>query len=193
MIKFKQANKKKKFRSPTKRKILLLLQAGLALSLTPSPKMHGYIFRTLAKDWKNVDRDYLRRVIQEFRYERLIDWRENDDGTAQIILTKLGKEYALEFNFDEMKIKEPAVWDKKWRLVFFDIPEKRRSVRNALRDKLKELGFYELQKSVFIYPCPCQDEIDFIIEFFRLRPFVRYAEATNLTNEEELKLHFNLD
>lgn len=191
MLNFKQT-KKKKFRSPTKRKVLLLLQAGLALSLTPSPKMHGYILRELGRNWKNIDRDYLRRVIQEFRYERLVDWRENDDGTVRITLTKLGKEYALEFNFDEMRIKEPAVWDKKWRLVFFDIPEIKRKMRNALRDKLKELGFYELQKSVFIHPYSCQDEIDFIVEFFRLRPFVRYAEAINLTNEEALKLHFDL-
>lgn len=184
--------KKKKFRSSTKRKILLLLQTGLALSLTPSLKMHGYILQELSKDWKNINRDYLKRVIQEFRYERLIDWQESNNGTIRITLTKLGKEYALEFNIDEIKIKEPAFWDEKWRLVFFDIPETKRGARNALRDKLKELGFFELQKSVFINPYPCQNEIDFIVEFFQLRPFVRYAEATNLTNEEELKLHFNL-
>ncbi len=185
--------RKNKFRSPAKRKILLLLQAGLVLGLTPSPKMHGYIFRTLAKDWKNIEYDYLKRVIYEFRHERLVDFQEKPDGSIRIILTKEGKQHALEYNIDEMKIKKPSVWDRKWRMVFFDIPEKKRKARDALRNKLHELGFYELQKSVLVYPYPCQDEIDFIVEFFEIRPCVRYGELTNLTNEAELKLHFDLN
>jgi CRISPR/Cas system-associated endoribonuclease Cas2 len=186
------ARRKKKIRSPTKRKILLLLQAGFAMSLTPSPRAHGYILRELGKEWTNIDLDYLRRVVQEFRYDRLVNWQEKPDGTIRIVLTKKGKQHALEYKIDEINIKKPDVWDRKWRIVFFDIPEKRRSARNALRNKLQELGFRELQKSVFVYPYHCQDEIDFIVEFFKIRQCVRYAEATNLTNEEELKLRFNL-
>jgi len=185
--------RKNKFRSLAKRKILLLLQAGLVLSLTPSPKMHGYIFRTLAKDWKNIDRDYLKRAIHEFRHERLVDFQEKSDGTIRIVLTKEGEQHTLEYNIDEMEIKKPASWDKKWRIVFFDIPEKRRRARDALRNKLRELGFCELQKSVFVHPYPCQDEIDFIVEFFEIRSCVRYGELTNLTNEAELKLRFGLN
>lgn len=170
-----------------------MLQTGLALSLTPSPKMHGYIFKTLAKDWRNIGRDYLKRAVHEFRHERLIDFQEKSDGTILIVLTKEGKQHALEYNIDEMKIKEPAIWDRKWRMVFFDIPEKKRKARDALRNKLREFGFYELQKSVLVYPYPCQDEIDFIVEFFEIRPYVRYGEMNNLTNEAELKLHFGLN
>jgi len=43
-------------------------------------------------------------------------------------------------------------WDKKWRLVVFDIPEKNRLARDALRKKLKELGFAPLQRSTWISP-----------------------------------------
>src|SRR3990167_2211250 len=64
-------------------------------------------------------------------------------------------------------------WDKKWRVVIFDIPEKSRMARDALRRKLKELEFRELQKSVFVHPYECKKEIDFIIEFFNLRHYVR--------------------
>lgn len=83
-------------------------------------------------------------------------------------------------------------WDKKWRVVFFDIPEKRRAERNVLRDKLKELEFREIQKSVFIHPYPCFDEIDFVVEYFQLRNLVRYGEMVNLSNEAELRLKFQL-
>ncbi len=91
-----------------------------------------------------------------------------------------------------MQIKKSAIWDRKWRVVFFDIPEKKRKARDALRNKLRELGFRELQKSVFVHPYSCQSEIDFIVEFFEIRPYVRYGELTNLTNEAELKLRFDL-
>jgi hypothetical protein len=182
----------KKFKSPIKRKIILLLQAGLALGLTPSPRAHFYIFKELAREWREVDRKYLYRIVREFYRERLVDWQEKPDGSIRIVLSEEGKKRALEYNFDELKIKEPDRWDGKWRGVFFDIPEKRRKARDALRDKLKELGFYEMQKSVFVYPFPCRDEIDFIVEFFNIRPFVRYAEMTSLTNEAELKIKFNL-
>ena len=172
--------------------MLLLLQAGLALGLSPSPRTHLYIFKQLAKEWKEIDRQYLYRIVREFYNERFIDWQEKEDGAVKIILTEAGKKKALEYNIDKISIKIPSQWDGKWRIVFFDIPEKIRQARDALRSKLKELEFYEMQKSVFVFPFECRDEIDFIVEFFQIRPFVHYAEMTNSTNEAQLKIHFDL-
>lgn len=184
--------RKKRIYSPTKRKILLLLQAGIALGLSPSPRTHLYVLRQLSKEWREIEREYLRRAVREFYQERLVDWKEKSDGTIKVVLTEMGKERAMEFNVDELEIKIPSVWDGKWRIVFFDIPEKKRGARDALRDKLKTLGFYELQKSVLIFPYECRNEIDFLVEFFEIRPFVYYAEMANPTNEAKLKLRFNL-
>ncbi len=58
--------------------------------------------------------------------------------------------------------------------------------------KLKKLEFYELQKSVFIHPFDCKDEIDFIIEFFEARPFIRFAIIESIDNELHLKKIFDL-
>jgi DNA-binding transcriptional regulator PaaX len=77
-------------------------------------------------------------------------------------------------------------------LVIYDIPHSKKAARDALRRKLRELGFFEWQKSVFIYPYPCREQIDFIIEFFDIRPYVRQADIINPTNEAELLLHFGL-
>ena len=90
-----------------------------------------------------------------------------------------------------MKIKK-QVWDNKWRLVFFDIPEKYRWGRDSLRKKLKELGFFELQKSVFIFPYECKDEVDFIIEYYGIRKHVRYGVFDFIDNESHLKDYFKL-
>lgn len=186
-------DKKIIIKSPTKRKVLLLLQAGLALSLSRSPRMHSYIFKQLAKEWREVKRQYLYRIVREFYQERLVDWQEKEDGAIKVVLSEFGKKKALEYKIDEITIKTPTEWDGKWRIVIFDIPERQRKARDALRVKLKELRFYELQKSVFVFPYHCRDEIDFIIEFFNIRPFVRYAEMINPTNEAQLKLKFNLE
>ena len=76
--------------------------------------------------------------------------------------------------------------------MIFDIPEKFKKAREALRLKLKELGFKELQKSVLVFPYECEDEINFIMEIFLVRPFVRFIRAKSFTNEEQLKIKFVL-
>ena len=63
------------------------------------------------------------------------------------------------------------VWDKKWRLVIFDIPEKKKPAREALREKLKDLGFAKLQDSVWVTPFPCENEIKLIKLVFNLSDF----------------------
>ena len=114
------------------------------------------------------------------------------DDETQIVLTEKGKLHAIRFKIDDMQIAKPKKWDRKWRIVVFDIPEKRRNARDALRRKLRELDFYELQKSVFIHPFECRDEIDFIAEVFQIRPHLRYGILENITNEAELVKHFKL-
>ena len=192
-----QMNKNRKrtlprIQSPTKQKILLLLLTGAALSLTRSPKAQRKIFRTLTKDWRSINRQYLYRIIEEFRNERLVDWQEKSDGTIKVVLSEKGKLIAKQYDPDNLTIKKPIVWDKRWRIVIYDIPISKNNARDSLRRKLNELGFKEWQKSIFIHPYPCRNEIEFIIEFFDIRPYVRYAELINPTNEAELKLHFNI-
>jgi hypothetical protein len=184
--------KKGAITSPIKQKVILLLLGGLALGLSRSPRRQGYIFREIKREWKQIDPAYLHRIVREFHQERLVSFEEKPDGTIKIVLTEAGKEKAIQCDFDRMEIKKPIRWDKKWRIVIFDIPEKRRKTRDALRHKLAQLGFLEYQHSVFVYPFSCRNEIDFIVEFFRVREYVRYGEVINFTNEAELKLRFGL-
>lgn len=74
----------------------------------------------------------------------------------------------------------------------FDIPEKLKKVRDALRYHLKRLGFIELQHSVFVLPFKCRDEIEYLVEFYNVRRFVRYIEAYHIDNELDLKYKFHL-
>jgi len=91
-----------------------------------------------------------------------------------------------------MKINKPLKWDNLWRLVIFDIPEDKKSARMALASKLKELGFYPMQKSVYIHPYECKDEIDFIMELFDITPYVRFLRVRDIDIELDLKNRFRL-
>lgn len=181
-----------KIASETKQKILLLLLAGIALGFSRSPRNYFKILESVSRDWKRINRGKLYRAIREFYKGRLVDYKEKDDGAVEIVLTENGRKKALKYKLDEMEIEKPGRWDKIWRIVIFDIPEKRKAAREALRNKLKELGFQELQKSVFIFPYECEDEINFIVEVFDIRPYVRFLRVNSITNEEQLKIKFHL-
>lgn len=171
---------------------MLLLLAGVALGLSRSPKNYFKILEGVSKEWKEIDRNKLIRIVREFYRDRIVDYKENKEGAVEIVLTKDGRQKALKYQIDEIKIRKPEKWDGKWRMVAFDIPEKKKKAREALRDKLRDLGFRELQKSVFVFPYECEDEIDFIVEVFEIRPHVRFMRVDFFTNEEQFKIKFKL-
>ena len=190
-IKRKYPLKIKRF-GTLKRKILLLLLAGISLGLTKRPDYQWKIIKETSKEWEKINKERLKEIIKEFYQEKLVEYREKPDESIEIVLTEKGKIKALEGKIDELEVKIPKTWDKLWRVVIFDIPEKKKKARDALRRKLKELGFLEFQKSVFIFPYECKDEIEFIVEVFEIRKYVRYLIVKEITNEEELLLKFKL-
>jgi len=176
--------------SPIKQKVLLILFSGLAFGFSYTPREQFKIIKGFQKEWKKISQEKLKMEIQKLYRSKLVKLKKNPDGSFTMILTDKGKLKALKFHF-AMKIQKSR-WGGKWWFVIFDIPEKIKKLRDALRWKLKELGFYELQKSVFIFPYECKDEIEFIIEFFNLRKFVRYGVLESIDNELHLKKIFKL-
>lgn len=177
---------------PVMQKVLLLLEGGLVLGLTRRPDYYFKVLKKISKEWQKINERALRSAIRKLYKSKLIDYKENNDGTISMTLTNSGKKKIVQFNLDLMKIKKPLRWDKLWRLVIFDIPEKERQGRRALVEKLKELNFYSVQKSVFIHPYECKNEIDFITEIFNLRPYVRFFTVKETDIEPDLRNRFNL-
>lgn len=130
------------------------------------------------------------RTFKRMQNQRLIEIKKEKDDKIIISITEKGKKRLLEYNIDDMRIERPEKWDKKWRVISFDIPEKRKKAREALREKLKDLDFYPLQKSLFIFPFPCRDEIDFIAEVFQIQKNITYFETLEINNDYKIKKHF---
>ena|SRR3989338_4813355 len=173
-------------------KVLLLLFGGVGLSLARTPKQYFRVVGEISREWKKINDRALNNAIRSLYQSRLIRERENPDGSLTMVLTDHGKKKAITFNIDNLEIKKPKVWDKKWRMVTFDIPERKRAARDVLRETLKRMGFYEFQKSVFVHPYPCQNELDYIIEYYEIRSYVRIVLAAELDNELHLRKIFNI-
>ena len=109
-----------------------------------------------------------------------------------VVLSENGKRKALSYNMDTMTIKKSPKWDGRWRMVMFDIPDKRKREREVLRSLLKQLGFVQYQESAFIIPYKCKNEIDYVVEFYNLRPHVRLLEVNSFDDDLVFKKHFNL-
>lgn len=174
------------------KKVILLLLAGVALGLTRSPQRQWRIVKELAKEWKEIDRRDIKRSITDLYRSKLVSYKDNTDGTTTVLLNKKGKQLALTYNLDKMALSKVERWDGKWRMVMFDIPEKYRRRRDVFRFHLKHLEFFEYQKSVFVTPYRCAKEIEYLREFWRVKPFVRYVLVDRLDNELHLKNHFKL-
>lgn len=114
-------------------------------------------------------------------------------GRRNIVLTEKGYSVIEIIHASEYRIPEPVFWDGKWRVVMFDIREKRRKARAQLRSLLFGAGFLRLQDSVWIYPYPCDEFIGLVRAHLKsgtgeMLSFV--AEA--LESDKKLREHFRL-
>lgn len=174
------------------RKILLLLLGGVALGLSRSPGRSLKIIKEIGREWRWINRRNLYQSVGSLYRSRLVREENDNDGKTKLVLTEKGKEKALSYQIFEMEIKKPRRWDQRWRMVIFDIPETQKRKREVLRSHLRSLNFFEFQKSVFVHPFECRDEIDYIIEYYQLRGYVRFVVAESIDNELHLKIHFRL-
>jgi DNA-binding transcriptional regulator PaaX len=84
-------------------------------------------------------------------------------------------------------------WDGLWRIIAFDIDEKRRKTRDLFRQKLRDLGCLPIQKSVWITPQDISFELQGLLSILNLEDNVDYFISKAVTNDEHYRAMFNLD
>ena len=175
-------------------KIIRALGFGIGITVALSNKRTSYkITKLLIKEIfgrgkkpKNIPFYFLK-----LRKQKLIEVKEHGHY-QKFVLTEDGREVFLRFNYEEMEINQPRVWDRNFRVIVFDIPEKKRAARDSLREKMKELGFAKFNDSVWVYPYPCQREIDFIANYWGIGRYVHFILAKDITNRDILEKNFGL-
>lgn len=172
----------------------LLVSGGLAIAAT-SP----YFTQSLSKDFKKYfkyrSRKQRKKIYDTF-YRLKRDGHLNFDYKGMqlyVSLTEEGKKKAGKYQIDDLEIKKPKKWDGKWRVLIFDIKNKDKIKREALRGKIKELGLYPLQKSVWVCPYEFEKEIEILRSFFNLtKDEMKVINAYFIEDSDGIKSFFSI-
>jgi len=176
----------------TKEKIILYLLSGIGVGLTYNPYIQRKIIKDIPHELEKIEKAYIAKAIRELYSDNLITNKLLKNNIKKIVLTAEGKRRAKLLKLKESSFVRPAGWDRKWRLVIYDIPEKHRKGRDIFRHQLRVIGFYEFQKSVWIYPYDCEDVLDFLIDAYELEEYVNYATVQKIAKEKGILKYFNL-
>ncbi|MBI2054750.1 MAG: hypothetical protein HYT39_01475 [Candidatus Sungbacteria bacterium] len=167
----------------------ILAGAGVVLVAATLPGLAVALKPFARKKNKHLEKQSLERALRRLCQRRLVELVPDRNGNFSLLVTKLGKKHLKKLDFESLKLKIPEYWDGKWSVILFDIPESRKAARNALQRKLKEMGCFQLNKSVLVHPSDCEDEIDFTSEILGIRNYVITFQTTSLGHQEHRALH----
>ena len=175
----------------------LLIAGGMAAVLTAAPTLFallgaiGYVVTVR-------DRERKKKLQGSFQYlanHKYVARRRSRNG-IRLELTPQGRKnitrHITQRVFRE-PIKRPKVWDLKWRLILFDIPAGERTKRNAFRALIRRTGAIMLQKSVWVHPFDCSEQVSLLKDFFNLSDErLRFITSDSIGNDEFFRRHFKI-
>jgi len=109
-----------------------------------------------------------------------------------LCLTVKGRTKLQQLERHDYKLVKPKRWDKKWRILIFDIPERQRILRTQIRRTILSVGFMKLQKSVWVYPYDCEDFVNLIKADFKIGKDLLYLIVDSIENDKFIKEYFQL-
>jgi len=131
-------------------------------------------------------------ILTRLKLRGEIEFIEHN-GTKYVRLTERGeKTFALEQQKMVLSKEKPRRWDHRYRLVMFDIPEKRKKVRELLRFHMQEVGFLRIQDSAWVYPYNCEEFVALLKADLHIGKDVLYAVVEEIENDASIRKHFNL-
>lgn len=173
---------------------ILMVGGGILLAST-SPYFGASLVRMILKHYKSREEvKAASRRLNELYKRKIIFYEELPNGQIKIVLTKEGKLLALQYQFEKMRLKRQKKWDGIWHFLIYDIPEKKKKARDALKNKLNRFGLFPLQKSIMVAPFDFRNEIEFICAFYKLMldRDIFYFTSKEVPREQELKEFFEI-
>ena len=134
----------------------------------------------------------VKRALEDFEAKDIFSFREKDDDVYVTLNEKNPTviKYSLRSILD-FKIKEKK-FAGKWYMVFFDVPEIQKNKRDQLRYLLEKLGFFRYQKSVYILPYECWEEVKLVKKIVEGGKYMKYIVVDKIEDAEKVKRHFQL-
>lgn len=137
------------------------------------------------------DRERCRAISEALSY---LGYRNlvSGDGCHGVQITQAGRLRLRSKEICSLHIVKQYKWDGMWRLVIFDVAVSKNSSRAMFVRKLKDMGFGVLQRSVYITPYKCQQEVAKIAEYFGIAKSVIVVETDHIENDFLLRDYFGV-
>jgi DNA-binding transcriptional regulator PaaX len=150
---------------------------GVAIAAPNATQGFKYILRKAKKN--NINHQ---RILAELKRQGLVHILQ-DGEYVRYTITPAGAYRLQQLIIDEIKITIPKKWDKKWRIVSYDIPVAQSKQRMAFANKLKSFNFTMIQKSVWAHPAPCFEQLEQLAGYYNV---LRYCTLFEVTKLDEL-------
>lgn len=141
------------------------------------------------KDFKKISsNEKQKRTLRTFYYLKQKGFikLKPDKEDYKIFITNLGRKKLQKLNLAFVSVTRPRKWNGRWWQVAADIPTKKyRQGADMFRRKLKQMGFYSLQRTLWLYPFDPRKEIEFISREFNIANFVTVMEIYRLDVQDE--------
>lgn len=160
-----------------------LLIPGLPIALKP-------LLKNQYKKIGHFNKRILRYQLKRLQKNGIVELIEQD-GELMFKLTNRGKHKLFKYKLEELSLNRRG-WDKKWRLVAYDIPKYKKSQAEAFRSLLKKMEFLNIQKSLWLTPYNCKDEITFLKNLYNLEDHVSILTVSGLEGEALYKDYFGV-
>ena len=169
--------------------VLVLIAAGLIISVAViAPNMFKIFGKNLKFRGTKFKENKFKLTLQQLKYRGLVKLNQNQ----KLELTPAGFRSLNNYLVKNIRVEKPKSWDGLWRIVLFDIPNEKRKARDGLRHCIKNLGFYQFQKSVWVFPYPCREEIETVASFWNINKYVEIIETNAIPNQNKVLDYFNL-
>ena len=136
----------------------------------------------------HTDPDSYRHALRRLKKQGYVQI-VSKQGKKFIHLTSSGE---LELLMKKVGVQANGVWDKKWRIIMFDIPERSKEKRTLLRWLLKRNNFFKLQASVYITPYALNREAVSFLNKSGLTEFIRILRVDEIDDDRHLRKKFGL-
>jgi len=184
--------KKVRRRGQIQTALLTALLVGGMIAIGAAPRVN--VLKLLGNQKRNSRRFkyQVNEVLTRLARRGLVTF-ELKDGRKFARLTPAGSQsLKLEQEKAALRLRQKKRWDKRWRVIIFDIPERRRGVRSQLRAIMQECGFVRLQDSVWVYPHDCEDLTVLMKAELKTGSSILYMVVEKIENDGWLKKHFSL-
>ena len=185
-----QESKRRRRRNEIQQTILTTLAVGAVVLLAGGALAQGLV-RSFFRGKSNRRPANIKRSLKTLLDGGYVFFKETPKG-KKLEITDRGRKYLDFINADEFVMPKPKKWDKKFRLVIFDIKEERRGDRRKLRVFLKKIGFMRLQHSVWVYPYDCEEAVALLKAELHIGKDLLYIIADAIEYDTPLRKHFRL-